>query len=135
MIGGAWAAGRAGADRLWGRASASVARGGYLNNAARGAWASPHGRRAIIGAGAGAGWGMMSSDTSVLGGAAMGAGVGYYGGFGARRFAHSRARGLGVGRSAGLAGRSMFSHARGNFRSGRRIVTNEGINAFTAMGL
>ena len=52
--------------------------------AASSAWATNTGRGAIIGAGAGAAWGMLSSDTSVLGGAALGAiggaSVGRYGG-------------------------------------------------------
>ena len=69
----------------------------------------------VIGAGAGAGWGMMSEDTSVLGGALMGAGAGLagarYGGAGLRAAsgvgagmgpaAHAKAWGMAAGKGAG----------------------------------
>jgi len=42
----------------------------------RAAWGNPLARRMAIGAAGGAGYGMMSRDTSMLGGAAMGAGIG-----------------------------------------------------------
>lgn len=55
--------------------------GGFTRGVAQGIWSSPTGRAATIGAGVGAAWGMLSSDTSVLGGAMIG---GMLGGAGAR---------------------------------------------------
>lgn len=77
---------------LGGRAMSMLTRGGQAGYnlgqlsrfLATSAWATNTGRGAMIGAGVGAGWGMISGDTSVLGGAAMGAiggaGIGRYGG-------------------------------------------------------
>lgn len=77
---------------LGGRAMSMLSRGGQAGYnlgqlsrfAASSAWATNTGRGAMIGAGAGGAWGMVSDDTSVLGGAAMGAlggaGIGRYGG-------------------------------------------------------
>jgi hypothetical protein len=63
----------------WGRMGLAAAKGSFGRTI----------QGATIGAAAGAGWGMMSSDTSVLGGMLMGAGLGAvgarYGGAGLRK--------------------------------------------------
>lgn len=63
---------------FYGAGGMAVARGvGSLGAAAgRKAWSNPLARRMAIGAGIGAGYGMLSRDTSMLGGGAMGAGIG-----------------------------------------------------------
>jgi hypothetical protein len=97
---------------------------------ARSAWASQAGRRMIIGAGAGAAYGAMSDNTSVLGGAAMGAVAGRYTGAGLRRAALGY-RGIGVA-SPGLRGalsgfgKGVTNTLRMDYR-GARMLSNRGI--------
>ena len=84
--------------------------------------------RTAMGAMAGAGWGMMSDDTSVMGGALMGAAAGRYLGAGAMSAAYS-GRGLGFNaslRAYGRAfGRGVSNMARRDFR---RVMSNRGVN-------
>lgn len=50
--------------------------GKMIGSAAKAAWGNSYGKRAIIGAGIGGAYGGMSQNTSILGGMAMGAGLG-----------------------------------------------------------
>jgi hypothetical protein len=81
---------------------------------------------ASAGAIAGAGWGMMSDDTSVLGGAAMGAGLGMAGRYGLRGARGLMRNGI-YGASLGL--RSM---ARRDYR-GAVMAANTGFNKITGL--
>jgi hypothetical protein len=79
----------------WGKAAMLAARGGFGRTI----------QGAAIGAAAGAGWGMVSSDTSVIGGALMGAGLGaagmrYGGAFYRKGMRGAMARGRGDFRRA-----------------------------------
>lgn len=76
--------------------------------AAKQAWASPVARSAIYGAGAGAAYGALSDNTSVLGGALAGAAIGGYG----RRLAMTGAVRSGWNAGAGRwGGYGMFAGA------------------------
>jgi hypothetical protein len=87
---------------------------------------------AVLGGAGGAAWGALSSDTSVLGGAMMGAGLGAGG-------ARYGGRGLAVGRGARAAGMSLKSSIgygtlgagrlayRDAKRSGAAIMSNKGV--------
>jgi hypothetical protein len=105
MAGGA--ATRAG-NFAWnmGKLGSFAARGG-LGRTAQGA---------MIGAGAGAAWGAVSDDTSVLGGMAMGAGLGAGGmRYGGAALAH---RGLGPMGAMGMGARLASNDARAAYRWG-----------------
>lgn len=81
---------------------------GQLGRQAYGALGTS-GRSTLGGAAAGGAYGMMSGDTSMLGGAMMGAGLGRYGGAAARR----------LGRGPGAMGRGALTQARADFRAVR----------------
>lgn len=101
-VAGGWG-GRGMTAAAWG----SHGLGSYMGALARG-------NPTVWGATLGAGWGMASDDTSVLGGAAIGAGIGRYGGAGNRlMWAAARA-----GRNTPMAGLSYFG--RGVMGQGRR---------------
>lgn len=84
----------------------------------------------MLGAIAGAGWGVMSNDTSVLGGALIGAGIGRYGGAGLRRGRFGY-RGIGVsgaqGKMSAVEGfvRGVWNRGSMDFRSAR-MMANQG---------
>jgi len=113
-------------------ATKSLLAGGAAAGMAGAAWRGmgAAGRRTAIGAGVGAGWGMASGDTSVIGGALMGAGGARYLGAGFKRAALS-GRGMGFGgslRAYGSAfGRGVVNRARLDFR-GTRVMANKSIN-------
>jgi len=100
-------------------------------------------RRTLMGAGVGAGlgglYGAMSDNTSVLGGALTGAGVGAIGarylgaGF---RTAAGAGRGMGLRASAGDYGKrfgmGVAARARLDYR-GARLAANQAVNGFTGM--
>ena len=91
--------------------------------------ANPALRRTAIGAGVGGAYGMMSGDTSVLGGAMMGAGAARYGGAGFRRGMLGW-RGIGVSdvRTIGFGQgfyRGVANMARADAR-GARMAANRG---------
>lgn len=95
---------------------------------------------AMAGAAAGGAYGAASDDTSVLGGALAGAGLGGLGarylGAGVRR-AGTAGRGMGLmasGRDyASKFGRGVWGQMRRDF-SGVTLAANKGINAFKGMG-
>lgn len=99
---------------------------------------SPMARHAAMGAGAGAVYGGVSSDTSVMGGALMGAGVGVaamrYGGAGAKAFRRGRMPGDGspVWGGRQLAGRMMRS-GLGQMKGDALLMSNKAINGFSAL--
>lgn len=103
------------------------------------------GRNVAYGAMAGAGWGMVSDDTSVLGGAAMGAGLGAVGGRygGAGYGAYKKARGFtsAIGwQAAGRGGGQVASNyssgeaMRHALRRVRRKVSLDANRAVNAVG-
>lgn len=127
--------------------------GGRLAGAARGAagavggaWSGMAGvgRRTLGGAAIGGAYGGMADDTSVLGGAMMGAGIGRYGGTGAMMARNSyrawQGAGMGVGFRGGMMGMSfghgaMLQMKRDAARSTRFITRNvQGYNPFRRMG-
>jgi hypothetical protein len=87
-------------------------------------------RSPLTGAAVGAAWGMVSSDTSILGGAAIGAGLGF-GIPGARAGYRSFRRGGGIGGAGNAAWNNM---RRRGIVSGALIgrTANKGYNAFSA---
>jgi hypothetical protein len=97
------------------------------------------GKGAVIGAGVGGAYGMMSNDTSVLGGMMMGAGMGAAGGrYGpsAMRRAKLGYRGIGVGGAATVTGlrgglyggaRGAYNQMRADYR-GARLFSNVAAN-------
>ena len=95
----------------------------------------------------GGAWGMMSDDTSVLGGAMMGAGIGAvggrYGGAGLRRAALGR-RGIGVGGERTITGmtgaaigfgKGVRNAAMADYRSMNRFSINLMSNTATGAGI
>ena len=82
-------------------------------------------RGAVLGAGIGGAYGAFSDDTSMLGGAAMGAGLGL-GAVGAKGMArrYSAARGLGMSRLGAASASTQLA--------GRKI--NKAFNGFRALG-
>jgi len=105
------------AARSMGRGTDWAGIGSLAKMGAAAAWSNPTARSAIIGAGAGAVWGMASSDTSVLGGMALGAGLGAgaYKGYGLGKVgvgAYKDALAYGGHRgAASAAGSAMFYNA------------------------
>jgi hypothetical protein len=100
------------------------AAGGFLSGIAGMAGAASLLRnRTVIGALAGAGWGAMSNDTSVLGGALMGAAGARYLGAGIKRMGIAR----GFGASARAFGRGAMNRARLDWR-GVRMMSNRGMS-------
>jgi hypothetical protein len=104
-------------------------------------WNSPTGRGAVFGAGAGALWGMASSNTSVLGGMAIGAGMGAFGGrYGT--IASSDAalgwrttRGMGFGsrlKQGAVDASGGFMHQLHQDMQGPRLMANQAINGITS---
>jgi hypothetical protein len=132
MAGAAWGGFKYGAAGL-GR----VARTGAAGRAFGGGYAAGAFMRTPTGVGmaAGAGWGMLSDDTSVLGGAMMGGALGRYGArplMGAARRAGGwggllgAARGDFMGAARGV-GRTMRAQGRMDWRGGR-VLANRGYN-------
>jgi hypothetical protein len=103
---------------------------GMFRNIGRAGASRFFGNRTAVGAVAGAGYGAISDDTSVLGGALMGAGAGRYLGAGVLSAMHS-GRGLGFGasvRAYGQAfGRGVSNMARRDWRR-LRVASNSGVN-------
>lgn len=87
-------------------------------------------RRTVVGAAMGGAYGAVSDDTSVLGGMAMGAAAGRYGGAGFNRIATGRAYGFGT--SAKRFGMAMAARARLDAR-GARMAANQGYGKFRSM--
>lgn len=98
-----------------------------LKGAAAAAMRTGAGRAAAYGGLAGAGWGMMSSDTSVIGGALMGATAGLglrYGKFGARAAMRANSFGYQMGPAfTGAVDRRFMRDFRGGV-----IAANRGYN-------
>ena len=110
----------------WGQAAKNWGQLGAF--AGKAAWANRTGRGAIIGAGAGAAYGMMSDDTSMLGGALKGAALG---GVGARYLgagrAWSKAGGGGMlgGYPRGIASQARLDYRRASrWMGGTSVATN-----------
>lgn len=101
---------------IWGQAVKNWGQlaGWGAKTAASAAWRSPTGKAAIAGAGAGALWGAASSDTSVLGGMAMGA----LGGAGMYRYGIRP--GMATARGLRAGGRSAFG---GSMMANRDIMS------------
>lgn len=97
---------------------------GALRGLARSAWASPYGKLGIAGAALGGSYGAFSNNTSVMGGALTGAGLGLaarpaY--FGARAGAgmYNIARGMGMGR-----GQAAWQGFAGIGRGSAQLIGN-----------
>jgi hypothetical protein len=104
--------------------------GTYMAGAAR------YAGRTGMGAAAGAAYGMMSDDTSVLGGAIMGAAGARYLGAGFKRAALA-GRGMGLGAHALAYGKAfgtgMINRARLDYR-GAMMGANRGLNRIRGLG-
>lgn len=90
--------------------------------------ANPALRRTAIGAGIGGAYGAMSGDTSVLGGAMMGAGVARYGGAG-MKMARNAGAGMGFGGHAIAYGKAFAGGVANRARldaRGARMAANRG---------
>lgn len=117
-----------GAMAMAGVKAASAATGRYGATAAGAVW----------GGVGGAAWGAVSDDTSVIGGALMGAGLGAgaarYGGAGLKAYRRGRMPGDGSPAWAGrqLAGRVMRS-AAGQMKGDALLASNKAMNGFNAM--
>lgn len=113
--------------------------GTYMAGAGRSAMAqmgaNPALRRTAIGAAMGGAYGGMSSDTSVLGGALMGAGAARYGGAG-MKMASNAGAGMGFASSVkaygGAFARGVAGRARLDAR-GARMMANQGYGKFRSM--
>jgi len=121
---------------MWRYGSTAVGKGGWINSAVRSGWASPIGRRAMMGAGIGAAYGMFSNNTSIKGGAFMGAAIGAYAPMAWQDYQTMRKMNLQFGYSAGKSLTTMWHRGpRRHFGMAWNRVRTEGINAFTALGL
>lgn len=116
----------------WGQA---IKNWGQLSKwAGKTAWNNPTGRGAILGGAAGGLYGALSDNTSVLGGATMGAGLGAVGG----RYGITGWRGAMAGGQPGLwnatkrFGSAVASQARSDYR-GARLMANKAVNGFSAL--
>jgi hypothetical protein len=90
-------------------------------------------RRTIYGGAAGAAYGAVSNDTSIIGGAMMGAGAARYGGAAIRR-GRLGARGIGVAnRGIGGAITGALKGAWNMTRGDTRLVSNHAINAIRGL--
>lgn len=97
----------------------------------------PIARRTVTGAGIGAGWGMASDDTSVIGGAMMGAGIGAGVGYGgslyrnpAVRRAWNTGAGMGVGAAMRGAGQAAGAIMSNDARAAGRFIGRTGTRAY-----
>ncbi|RKZ06472.1 hypothetical protein DRQ25_13840 [Candidatus Fermentibacteria bacterium] len=99
---------------------------GMFSNIGRAGAARFFGNRTVLGAMGGAAWGAVSSDTSVIGGALMGAAGARYLGAGFKRAGLGGLRG-GIGSYGRAFGRGVVNRARLDFR-GARTLASQGKN-------